>query len=475
MRADPSLLPFPLPQWSFPRKREPRPADAGLAWVPAFAGMTRKALSGAVLALALSFGTAQAATELDLFFPVPVQGKLATEMQRLIEQFDKDHPDIHVTAVYTGSYDDTNLKTRAAIQAGRPPGAVIMSANFVREYVINNDAISLDDLIGKDGQTPTQFMSLFWPALKLNATEQGHVYGVPFQNSTPLLYYSVDAFKDAGLDPENPPLTWQDWVDALRKLTKHDGSTTTRWGVMFPGTYDYLGWITSAFAMSNGGEFYNPLYGGEVYYTQPSTVGAVRLIDALVHKWHVMPEGVTDANAVTTAFFQGRTAIMILSTGSLSFVRDNMKTPYRTAFLPRALVNAAPIGGASLIIPRGNSPERQEAAWTLIKWLTSPEVAGGWSRFTGYFAPRIAAYDLPEMKEYLAKYPDAKVALDQLDYARGWFATYNTVGVRKALEDGVQAVLSGKATPEAAMDAAQKQADALMKPYVEQTALKLPE
>ena len=152
-----------------------------------------------------------------------------------------------------------------------------------------------------------------------------------------------------------------------------------------------------------------------------------------------------------------------------------MKSPYRTAFLPRNLMNAVPIGGASLILPKGNSPEREAAAWTLIKWLTSPEIAGSWSRFTGYFAPRIAAYDLPEMKSFIAEHPDAKVALDQLAYARGWFATYNTVGVRKALEDGVQAVLSGKATPEAAMDTAQKQADALMKPYVEQTALKLPE
>jgi sn-glycerol 3-phosphate transport system substrate-binding protein len=429
----------------------------------------------ALLAMTLAMGTARAATDIDLFFPVPVQGKLATEMQRLIDQFDQDHADIHVTAVYTGSYDDTNLKTRAAIQAGRPPAAVIMSANFIREYAINHDAIPLDDLIAKDGQTPTRFMDQFWPALKLNATEQGRVYGVPFQNSTPLLYYSVDAFKDAGLDPGKPPVTWQDWVDDMRKLVKRDGSNTTRWGLMFPGTYDYLGWITSGLAMSNGGEYYNPGYGGEVYYTQPSTVGAVRLIDAMVHKWHVMPEGVTDANAVTTAFFQGHTAMMILSTGSLSFVRENMKTPYRTAFLPRSLVNAAPIGGASLIIPRGNSPERQQAAWTLIKWLVSPEIAGGWSRFTGYFAPRIAAYDLPGMKDYLAKYPDAKVALDQLAYARGWFATYNTVAVRKALEDGVQAVLSGKATPEAAMEAAQKQADTLMNPYVEQTALKLPE
>jgi sn-glycerol 3-phosphate transport system substrate-binding protein len=413
-----------------------------------------------------------AATELDLFFPVPVQGKLAVEMQRLIERFDQEHPDIHVTAVYTGSYDDTNVKTRAAIQAGKPPGAVIMSANFVREYVINDEVIPFDELIARDGQSPAQFMTEFWPALRLNAMEHGNVYGVPFQNSTPLLYYSVDAFKEVGLDPDHPPVTWREWVDDLRKLAKRDGAQTARWGLMFPGTYDYLGWITSGFAMSNGGEYYNPGYGGEVYYDKPSTVGAVRFIDELVHKWKVMPEGVSDANAVTTAFFQGRTAMMVLSTGSLSFVRDNMKTPYRVAFLPRALVNAAPIGGASLILPKGNSPERQAAAWTLIKWLVSPEIAGGWSRFTGYFAPRITAYDLPEMKAYMSEHPDAKVALDQLVYARGWFSTYNTVAVRKALEDGVQAVLSGKTTPEAAMAEAQKQADALMKPYVEQTALK---
>lgn len=430
---------------------------------------------GAGIALALGFAPAEAATEIDLFFPVPVQGKLANEMTRLVDVFNKEHAAIHVTAVYTGSYDDTNLKTHAAIQAGKPPAAVIMSANFLREYVINDEIEPLDPLIAKDGKTPAAFMDQFWPALRQNAMDQGHVYGVPFHNSTPLLYYSVDAFKDAGLDPDKPPATWDEWLAAAKKLTRREGANTTRWGVMIPGTYDYLGWITSGLAMSNGGQFYNPDYGGEVYYTAPTTIGAVRFIDDLVHKARVMPEGVTDANAVTNAFFQGRTGMMVLSTGSLSFVRENMKAPYRTAFLPRNLVNAVPIGGASLILPKGNSPEREAAAWTLISWLTSPEIAGGWSRFTGYFAPRIAAYDLPEMQSFMAAHPDAKVALDQLAYARGWFATYNVVGVRKALEDGVQAVLSGKATPEAAMTEAQKQADALMKPYVDQTALKLPQ
>jgi sn-glycerol 3-phosphate transport system substrate-binding protein len=87
----------------------------------------------------------------------------------------------------------------------------------------------------------------------------------------------------------------------------------------------------------------------------------------------------------------------------------------------------------------------------------------------------MAAYELPEMKAFLAANPDSKVAIDQLAYAQPWFATFNTVGVRKALEDQVQAVLSGKIKPAEAMANAQKAADALLRPYVEQTALKLPE
>jgi sn-glycerol 3-phosphate transport system substrate-binding protein len=442
--------------------------------------MTRFIRIAAFAAALLAIGpagvsAARAATDIDLFFPVPVQGKLAVEMQRLIGEFNAAQSEVKVTPVYTGSYDDTSLKTHAAIAAGHPPAAVIMSANFVREYVITGETMALDGLIAADGLTPAAFMGKFWPALRPNAMDGGHVYGVPFHNSTALLYYNTDAFREAGLDAEHPPQTWQEWLDALRKLTRPAGPQQ-RWGIMIPGTYDYLGWLTSTLAMSNGGLFYNTGWGGEVYYNAPSTIGAVELLDNFAHRDKVMPEGVLDANAITTAFFTGKTAMMILSTGSLSFVRENMKLPYKVAFIPRNLANAAPIGGASLIIPKGNSPERVAAAWKLIAWLTSPAVAGGWSRFTGYFAPNMAAYDLPEMKAYLAANPDAKVALDQLNLAgRPWFATYNTVGVRKALEDGVQAVLSGKAKPAEAMAAAQQQADLLMRPYVDQTALKLPQ
>jgi sn-glycerol 3-phosphate transport system substrate-binding protein len=166
--------------------------------------------------------------------------------------------------------------------------------------------------------------------------------------------------------------------------------------------------------------------------------------------------------------------MMLLSTGSLTHVRANAKFPYKVAFVPRNVRHAVPIGGASLVIPAGVNAERMQAAWTLIKWMTGPEKSGWWSRATGYFAPNVAAYDLPEMREFLAKNPDAKVGIDQLSFAKPWFATYKTVPVRKALEDEVQAVLAGKKEPKAALTAAQQAADEILKPYVEQTALRLP-
>jgi sn-glycerol 3-phosphate transport system substrate-binding protein len=188
----------------------------------------------------------------------------------------------------------------------------------------------------------------------------------------------------------------------------------------------------------------------------------------------VHPPGEQKGPGVSTAFLAGQTAMMILSTGSLTHVRTHAKFPFGVAFVPHNVRNAVPIGGASLVQPAGLDPAKRQAGWTLITWLTAPEQSGWWSRATGYFAPNKAAYDLPDMKEFLAKNPEARTAMQQLEYAKPWFATYKTVAVRKAIEDEMQAVLSGKETPKQAVEKAQKNADEILRPYVEQTALRLP-
>jgi sn-glycerol 3-phosphate transport system substrate-binding protein len=304
--------------------------------------IARRSALGAAIAIpaaaALTRAAFAAPTEIELFFPVPVQGMLANKMKELIDRFNGQQQAVQVTPVYTGSYDDTNLKTRAAIKAGKPPGAVIMSANFVREYVINDEVDPFDPYIEKGGiAASAYFDDSFWPPLKPNAVIGGRIFGIPFQNSTPLLYYNTDAFKDARLDPDRPPADWAEWTAAAKKLTKPSGE---RWGLMFPATYDYCGWLTSALVMQNGGQYYNHDYGGEVFYDAPSTFGALALLDKMVNQDKTVPPGVSDANACTSAFFAGRAAMMMLSTGSLSFIRSNMKLPYKVAFLPRSVRRA---------------------------------------------------------------------------------------------------------------------------------------
>lgn len=434
----------------------------------------RRTLFGSIVGvgLALSGAQAQTPTEIDLFFPVPVDGQLARDMNTLIKDFNDKHPAIKAVAVFTGSYDETLIKTRAAIKAGKPPAAVIMSANFITDLKIENEASSLDSLIKADGKSNEGFMSQFWPALRGNAVLDGEVYAVPFHNSTPLLYINAEHFKAAGLDPSKPPQNWSELVEVAKKLTKRDGDKVTQWGLSIPGNYDYLGWMVTALTMSNGGRYYNEDFAGEVYYDTPSMLGAVSFWRDLIEKHKVTPAGVVAGPAVTTSFLAGQTSMMLLSTGSLTHVLNNAKFPVEVGFVPRNVRHAVAIGGASLMIPTGVDGPRRNAAWTLIKWMTNPEKSGWWSRATGYFAPNMGAYDTVEMKEYLAKAPQARVAVDQLPFAKPWFATFKTVPVRKALEDEVQAVLAGKKTPKEALVAAQKAADDILRPYNAETSLR---
>ena len=425
------------------------------------------AAAAAVATLAPAIAAAQ--TKIDFFFPVPVDGKLAKELQRLTKVYNDSQKDVAVTPVYAGNYDDAKLKAQAAAAAGKPPAVALMSANYILDLKIAGDIISLEPMLKAEGTTREKFLSDFWPALHANATVDGELYGIPYQNSTPLLYYNKDHFKEAGLDPEKPPQTWAELVDDAKKLTKEG-----RWGFQLAGGYDYIGWLMQTLVMTNGGRFFNEEYGGEVYYDTASTLGAAQFVEDLVFKHKVMQQGVLDGGAVSTNFLAGKVSMMLLSTGSLSFIRENMKSAYGVGFVPKNVRNAVPIGGGSLVMFKGLSEEQKQAGWKFVKWLTTAETLGGWSRFTGYFAPRKSSYDLPEMKDFIAKNPDAKVALDQLPYAKPWTATYQTVAVRKALDDEMQAVLNGKKKAPQAVKDAQKAADALLKPYDDQTALKLP-
>ncbi|MFP1928690.1 ABC transporter substrate-binding protein [Lonsdalea quercina] len=421
--------------------------------------------------LAMTFaGGALAKQNIDFMFPAPVDGKLTMEMTRVIRDFNQSQQEVEVRGIFTGNYDTTKIKAEAAAKAGQPPALVIMSANFTTDLALKQEILPMDELFKFGDQKASAFLhSEFWPAMHQNAQVMGVTYAIPFHNSTPILYYNKTLFDQAGI--KQPPQTWQEMREIAQKLTD---PSKGQWGIMLPSTNDdYGAWLLSALTRANGGQYFNPDYPGEVYYNAPSTVGALRFWQNLIYRDKVMPSGVLNSKQISAAFFSGKLGMAMLSTGALGFMRENSQNfELGVAMLPAHLQRAVPIGGGSLVSFKGISEAQKKAAYQFLTYLVSPQVNGSWSRFTGYFSPRKAAYETPEMKAYLAADPRAETALQQLTYAHPWYATYETVAVRKAMENQLAAVVNGEqVTPQEAANAAQREADSLMKPYVDQTAL----
>lgn len=432
-----------------------------------------KKLSISILLLSLFSSTQAFAKEkIDFMFPAQVDGKLTVEMTRIIKTFNDSQNEVEVRGIFTGDYDTTKMKAETAAKAGNPPALAIMSANYTVDLALKEAILPMDELFkySQNKQSANDFLyQNFWIAMHKNAQLMGQTYAIPFQNSTPILYYNKDLFKKAGIT--QVPQTWEDLVQTAKKLTdKANG----QWGIMLPSTNnDYGGWVLSSLVHANGGLFNNPDYPGEVYYNSPSTQGALQFWKDLVYKHEVMPEGVLNGKQITTSFISGKLGMAILSTGSLSFMRENIKDfDMQVAMLPANVRRGVIIGGGSLVSFKGIDEAQKKAAYQFLNYLVSPDISGAWSRFTGYFSPRKAAYDTPEMKKYIAEFPAAKLALDQLQYAYPWYATYETVTVRQAIENELASVVSEKAkTAQQAAENAQKRADEIMAPYQKSSAL----
>lgn len=423
------------------------------------------ALGAVMVTAAVASLPAQAATRIEFMFPAAVQGNLANQMQKIVDKFNHSHSDIHVNAVFSGGYGQTLTKSTSAARVGRPPAVALESANFIADLAINGMIQPLTPFITKTGLQPRQYMQRYWRALRANAQVNGTVYALPFQNSTPVLYYNKTLFKAAGLNSAKAPNNWAQWVKDAKRITN---AKKGQWGLIIPSSNgSYLAWLLQALSMANGGQFYNTAFPGEVYLDQPSVVGAMRFWRDLAGRYGVMPRGVTDAKAGTAQFLSGKVGMIVLSTGALGYIRSHAtRFKLGVAFVPGNVRRAVPIGGGSLVMFKKISARRRKAAWIFMQWMEKPAQLGRWSRFTGYFAPTKAAYQVPTMQTYLHQHPSASVALHQLKFAKSWFAPYNVLEIRRGLVNNMQAVLTGRMKPAVAARRSQKQAQQILAPYV---------
>ncbi len=404
------------------------------------------------------FGSAFAAkiTELTMYYPVAVGGPIPKIIDSMVTDFEKENSDIKIHAIYAGDYTDAKIKALAALKSGKPPQlAVLLSVNLY-DLIEQNAIVPISNIV--KSKKDQEWLNSFFPVLMKNATVFGKVWSVPFQRSTILMYYNKDAFRKAGLDPENPPQTWSELVADGKKLT-----TKNQWGLMIPSSgYPY--WLFQALAKENG-EALMSKDGKKTFFDKNGVIEALQFWYDLSHRYKIMPKGIIAWGTLRQNFLDGKTAIMLTSSGNLTPVRKNAKFDFGVAMLPAKKMRGTPTGGGDFYIFRKTSKKQREAALKFIKFMTSPKMSAVWSVKTGYIGTSEKAYQTKELRNYIKKFPYAEIAKNQLKYATAELSTYQGARIVRDLNNAIQAALIGRKTPKKALSDAQFEAERILKPY----------
>ncbi|MEL7466562.1 MAG: ABC transporter substrate-binding protein [Pseudomonadota bacterium] len=424
--------------------------------------MMMSRLKVAAAALALFASPAAADVDLQFFFPVAVGGAAANTIEELTAEYVAANDGVNIEAIYAGSYQDTVAKALTAARGGNAPQlSVILSVDMYTLY--DEDLIhAFDDFATSDEDKA--WLKSFYPSFMENSMIDGKTYGIPFQRSTPVLYYNKEAFAEAGLDPETPPATWAEMVEMGQKLVKKDANgNVTQWGVRIPSSgFPY--WLFQGLTTQNDAILVSE-NGTKTNFDDPDVVEALQYLVDLSVKHEVMAPGIIEWGATPKAFFEGQTAMMWTSTGNLTNVRNNAPFEFGVAMLPANERRGAPTGGGNFYLFKGSSEEETKAAFDFIKWISQPTQAAKWSIATGYVAPSPATWEADEMKAYVADFPPALVARDQLEFAVAELSTYQNQRVTRIFNDALAAAITGEKEPAAALAEAQAAAEAILKDY----------
>ncbi|MBI0539623.1 ABC transporter substrate-binding protein [Roseomonas sp. KE2513] len=422
--------------------------------------LTGSAAAAASLARpALAQGTA---TEISFFYPVAVGGAITRVIDGYAADFSRERPDIKVTPVYAGTYQETLVKVLTAHKSGTPPTLSVLLSTDMFTLIDEEAIVPLNGFVRTDADKA--WLDDFYTGFMLNSQSGGQTWGIPFQRSTIVLYWNKDLFRQAGLDPEKAPASWAEHVAFAEKLTRRDAAgNVSQWGTQIPSTgFGY--WMLQALAIEAGDVLANQ-EGDRTFFDKPGVTEALQYWVDLAQKHKVHAPGIVEWGTTPRDFLEGKTAMMWTTTGNLTNIRTNARFGFGVAMLPANKRRGSPTGGGNFHIARKASPTQQEAAFRFARWMTQPERAARWSIDTGYVGVSRAAYATQTMKDHVAGFPAAAVARDQLEFAVAELSTHENQRVTKALGDNIQAALTGSKAPDRALRDAQAEAERILRPY----------
>ena len=417
----------------------------------------KTAAGAGVLVAAPPFVRAQGVTEISFFFPVAVGGPITKLIDAYAADFEKDNPGIKVKPIYAGTYQETIVKALTAHKGGTPPATSVLLSTDMFTLIDEDAIVPVDEFVKSDADK--KWLGSFFKGFMLNSQTGGKTWGIPFQRSTVVLYWNKELFKEAGLDPEKAPANWEEQVAFAQKLTKGN----TQWGIQIPSSgFPY--WLFQGLSTQADAILANDA-GDTTYYDKQGVIDALQYWIDLATKHKVHPPGIVEWGTTPKDFFEKKCAMMWTTTGNLTNVRSNAKFPFGVAMLPAGKRRGSPTGGGNFYISKKAPRGQQEAAFKFAQWLTTPERAAQWCADTGYVAVRPDSFDTAVLKKYVSEFPPAAVARDQLEFAVAELSTHENQRVTKALNDGLQAGLTGAKPAAQAMKDAQAEAERILKPF----------
>lgn len=390
-----------------------------------------------------------------------MSGSNGEELEAIVDKFNEQSDSVSVEAIYQGSYDDSLTKLRAVGGSEEAP-ALVQVFEIGTKYMSESGFITpMQEFIDADDFDVSGLEENILSYYELD----GELYSMPFNTSNAVMFYNKDMFERAGLDPEDPPSSYSEMIEAAQMIKDSEDA--------YGFTMATIGWFFEQL-LANQDALYLDNDNGR---SGDATEALVNSEEGLkVFEWlQEMNEAETFRNYGSDwedprgPFFAEQVGMYLDSTANVAEVIKNSDFEVGTAYLPVAdgmEPQGVIVGGASLWITNQVDDEEQQAAWEFVKFMTNADVQAEWAAGTGYFPITPAAYDEQVLIDVYDEYPQYTTAVDQLENTTVTPATQGALTevlpeARKIIETALGEMYEGKDPQEALDDAAQKINDAL--------------
>lgn len=341
----------------------------------------------------------------EIIFWSSMSGGMGETLDKIVSDYNASQDKVHVTVEFQGNYYDMAAKLQTAVTSGETPHIAQLEMGRTKmfaDYGILQDMTDLAKEVGLDA-------GMFYEGL-MDCCDYGEgLYALPFNRSTPMFYYNKDMFTEVGLDPEDPPETWEE----LRSYAQQLSIPNERWGYEMP----IDAWFYEAFIMQSDGRILNEDE-TDIGFNNETGTAPLELWKTMIQEGSMKAPPGKEYNSYEAArsdFAAGITGMIVTSSGDLGTLTSSCDFEIGTCFLPKNTRFGVPTGGANVVMLAGHD-EDAAATMDFLKYLTSPDVAAYWSTQTGYVPSSPAAAETETYQAFINENDNARTALEQMEY-----------------------------------------------------------